>query len=197
MRISDLEITTQHDNTRVLRAISRDNSERAQYYVQFIPYGMSTDDADNKSRAFAVLNPPDKKGVMISFDFVLQRGVYHVVIEKITKIGRNGKAVSIERDHESKYVYPLPIMVGKRYVLGIKIEKAVCYGKSGVHVIMESSETRLGPKDVYYKIKGESVGIKYYVPFADTGGIDFFIKGVVPEQVEFIAMNPGIEIKYR
>ena len=196
MRISDLEIITQHDNTRVLRAISRDNTERAQYYVQFVPYGMLTHSADSNNWTFAVLNPPDRKSVMISFDFELQRGVYHAVIEKITKIEKIGRTVSIERDHESRYVYPLPIMVGKQYIVEIKMEKAVCYGKNGVHVFILSCETKLGPNDVYYKIQGESEGIKYYVPFEDTEKIDFFIKGVEPEQVDFSAMNPGIEIKY-
>ena len=197
MRISDLEVKTQHDNTRVLRALSRDNGERVQYYVQFVPYGKSTGDAENNRMAITLLNPPNRENVMVSFDFELQRGVYHVILEKITKIDKTGRTPLIERDSESRYEYPIPIMVGNRYVLKVKIEKAVCYGKEGVHVTMESSETKLGSEDVYYKIKGESIGIKYYVPFNGSNEIDFFIKGVVPEQVYFESNNPGIEIKYR
>ena len=197
MRISDLEVKTQHDNTRVLRALSRDNGERVQYYVQFVPFGKSTDDAESNRMAFTVLNPPNRENVMVSFDFELQRGVYHVILEKITKIEKTGRTPIIERDSESRYIYPVPIMVGNRYVLEIKMENAVCYGKNGVHVMMRSRETKLGPKDAYYKIKGESAGIKYYVPFNDSNEIDFFINGVVPEQVYFESKNPGIEIKYR
>ena len=196
MQISHLEIKTQHDDTRALRAIAGEVGNGVQYYIQFVPFDLDPNDPERNRTAYTVLPPAQKGGTMLSYPFSIKRGLYHVIIETITSIDTSVRPVKIERDSSSRFIYPEPVMAGDKYTLKVKRQEAVCYGKKGARIMMQSQEQTLSPKDVYYQIKGDTEGIKYYVPFQDDNRIDFFVKGVEPGYVDVFVSNPGFVIRY-
>ena len=196
MQISHLVIKTQHDETRALRAIAGEVGNGTQYYIQFVPFDLDPKDPERNSTAYTVLPPAQKGGTMLSYPFSIKRGLYHVIIEKIISIDTNARPIKIERDLSSRFIYPESVMAGDLYTLEVKKEEAVCYGKKGARIRMLSREQNLTPRDVYYQIKGNTEGIKYYVPFKDDDRIDFFVKGVEPGYVDVFVSNPGFVIKY-
>ena len=194
-----LVIKTQHEDTRSLRAVSTDNNDKVQsYYIQFVPYDLDPQNPEQNRAAQTVLPPAGKNGTMRSYDFTLKRGLYHIVIETVKEIDRS-KTPPVISYPETRYVYPDPVMAGDKYTIEVKIENAVCYGKNGIRVRMLSREHNLGPRDIYYRIKGEgdTSEIKYYVPFKNTDRIDFFVKGIEPDHIEIISDNPGYSIRIR
>ncbi len=191
--ITKLKVETKHDDVCVLHGIKASRTDQSQYVIEFIPNKNSTYfgnvDASGKTiLKSAGMNTPN----MISFDFRLKRGLYDVSISKVKRI----EGANVEIEENSSFQYREPVMVGDPYKIKLKIEEANCYGCQGVRVRIASVEIPLDSNTVYYQIKRENINhIKYYIPFNQGKTVDFFIKGVKPEEVDIYFGNPSFQIE--
>ena len=191
--ITKLWVETKHGNTRVLHGIKDDRNEQTSYNVEFVPNKNSTNTQNIEVKGQTILKAAGMNDLrLISFDFELKRGLYDVYITKVKRIDGS----DIDLDEESRYQYEEPVMVGNPYTIQMKKEETVCYGEQGVRVRIASMELPLDSETVYYQIKRENVSdIRYYVPFNQQQTIDFFIKGVKPDEIEIFLGNSSFQIE--
>lgn len=98
-------------------------------------------------------------------------------------------------DESCVFQYEEPVMAGEPYRVSVKVEEAGCYGTNGVRVRIQSEEIPLDSKMLYYRIRRENLEqFKYYIPFNNQRQIDFFVKGVKPDEITLIAEASSLKL---
>lgn len=196
--ITGLKVETKHDDTHVLHAIKADRNDQNQYLVYLTPNPDSYMADITQKGKVVLVSAGQNNPKLISYDFKLGRGLFDVMIATIVSpdAGECLEAGDPPIDPASKYIYPEPVMVGKTYKVGYKMEDKFCYNTSGVRIRIKSFEIPLGPDMIYYTIDRDNLReMKYFVPFKNEDQIDFFIKGVRKSEVNLHLGNPSFSLE--
>lgn len=191
--LNKLWVETRHGVVRVLHGIKIDKTDQTSYNVEFVPNKNSMDSQSTAVMGRTILKSVEMNNPrLISFEFQLKRGLYDVYLTKVKRIDGS----EIDLDEESRFLYPEPVMVGNPYSIQLKKEEAFCYGESGSRIRIRSTELPLDSETVYYQIKRDNIDhIKYYIPFNNGTQVDFFVKGVRPDEIEIYLGNSSFQLE--
>lgn len=190
--ITILSVNTLRDDVRVMRAIKENRNDNKQYQVELSP---NQNNLNGEDSVEFLLCPEMDSPNLISFTFNIKRGLYDAIVTEVKEITDPNCVIIIP---ETAYKYPVPVMIGQKYIVKAKIEDSMCYGERGVRVRAKCVEAdmSLSSNIIYYIIRKENIShIKYYIPFNNLSSIDFFVKGVSKENIEIYVDNPSIQIE--